>query len=113
MSSARRPDWKRASVFRVECNYEEGFVREIWAGKHEPLDPLDTISTGRRPIEVLAQSPTREQQAMQSAQKQASAKKLGWVRVPRPLFNAHHSPASDIRIFSVHVRERHGLSTEW
>ena len=77
MSPARRPDWKRASVFRVECDNEDGFVEETRAGKHDPLDPLDTISTGPRPIEVLAQSPTREQQAMQSAQKQASAKKLG------------------------------------
>ena len=67
MSSARRPDWKKASVFRVECDYEEGFVREILAGKHEPLDPLDTISTRPRPAEVLAQSPTREQQAMSHA----------------------------------------------
>ena len=86
MSSARRPDWKRASVFRVESRYEDGFVGEMWAGKYDPLDPLDTVSAGSSPIEVLAQSPTREQQAMQSAQKQASAKKLGWTRVPRSLF---------------------------
>ena len=86
MSSARRPDWKRASVFRVESRDEDGFVAEIWAGEHDPLDPLDTISTGPRPTEVLAQSPTREQQAMQSAQKQATCKELGWARVPRPLF---------------------------
>ena len=88
MSSARRPDWKRASVFRVECDNEDGFVEEMRAGKYDPLDPLDTVSTCLRPTEVLAQSPTREQQAMRSAQKQASAKKLGWARVPRPLFKA-------------------------
>ena len=88
MSSAGRPDWKRASVVRVECDNEDGFVGEMWAGKYDTLDPLDTISKGRRPTEVLAQGPTREQQAIQSAQKQPAAKKLGWGRAPRSLFRS-------------------------
>ena len=87
MSSARRPDWKRASVFRVKYDNEDGFVEEIWAGKHDPLDPLDTISSGPRPMEVLALSPTREQQGMRSAQKQPAPKKLGWARCVFALFN--------------------------
>ena len=96
MSSARRPDRKKASVFRVECDYEGGFVREMWAGKHEPLDPLDTISTGSRPAEVLAQSPTREQQAMRSAQKQPTCKKLGWGRYAFALFKQNTSSSIDL-----------------
>ena len=51
------------------------------------LIPSTRYGLAHSPTEALAQSPTREQQAMQSAQKQPAPKKIGWGRYVCALFN--------------------------